>query len=352
MATMKLLGGLCVAASASACMAEAPAELSQIVLEARPAPDCDVWGCGTNSAYFEDKGFYRLHLDGTPNEQGFAATNFRKGPTKYRAWDVVGGRMIVSSPEGSGPADIADYGLVGASFDVTLDGENRYVVTFVDFDMTETWAKQRGSGQKVYTYQLLYTDHPDWKEPTMAGESQNVCPRAPSAADALGMNVHNVLFFEGENIDAVTKTVIEIDRNFVNIGCAGSALAKMHLTSHTDISARQDFETTLEERQTMLKMLVGDYCGNGNAHTIGGQPLSWADDKDWMNLPNAPSYLEAMWTPQGAKCLNKTRLEVNPPPAGVDAPIAEDCMKELSGCSDGNPSDPPAPFHLISSNPL
>jgi hypothetical protein len=182
----------------------------------------------------------------------------------------------------------------------------------------------------------------------------------PDSLTMLGALSFHTLLFEGDRIHAAKKLDTGVDPSWVNLGCAGSALAKMALTGHTEASANAStFVTTLSERQAMLKMLTADYCGDGKPFTVGGQPLNWRDDHDSMQLaaliatPPQPLVLESRWTEDGAACLEKPRVDVHWTPAGdkefgdnVYAQIQRHCSPRLlPHCADG--SFDTAGYHLL-----
>src|SRR5262249_19002697 len=143
---------------------------------------------------------------------------------------------------------------------------------------------------------------------------------------------HAVLF-EGDRIDAQRKVVDTVDKNWVNIGCAGSALSKQHLDGHTQgaMDAWVAFTTSLDQRTAHLKMLSADYCGAGVPLTIAGQPLRYADDHGWMTYPAGSAALEARWNRDGASCLDVPRIKANSSPEAIaafpniDAAIQDAC---------------------------
>jgi hypothetical protein len=94
-------------------------------------------------------------------------------------------------------------------------------------------------------------------------------------------------------------------RGWINIACAGTALAKLFLVRHTEAS--QEVRTTRAERQAMLKMFTADVCGDGTSFTVHGQPLFWADVKGITRFPDAPASIEAVWSAKGAVCLERPR---------------------------------------------
>jgi hypothetical protein len=123
------------------------------------------------------------------------------------------------------------------------------------------------------------------------------------------MDAYQSVVFEGDRIDAKTKRVIGVDTAWFNIGCTGSALAKMFLIGHTHASQVYGFSTTTLERQAALKMFTADFCGGGVPFTVVGTPLEWIDDHYWMKYTAQSPTLEARWTDAGASCLSKPRID-------------------------------------------
>jgi len=168
-----------------------------------------------------------------------------------------------------------------------------------------------GAAEKVPVYQMTYTNA---KQPV----PQPLCAGGENEA----------ITFSGDRYDAATKTIIatgDETRGWINIACQGTALAKMFLNRHTEVSQR--VATTRAERQAVLKMLTGDVCGDGTAFTVAGQPLLWKDQKNVTTFMAAPASIEAVWSDTGAVCLNEPRRPE------FAAEIAAHCGR-LPRCSD------------------
>src|SRR5262249_28907117 len=98
------------------------------------------------------------------------------------------------------------------------------------------------------------------------------------------------VIFRGDRYRERTKEVIVPPATdpWFNVACAGTSVAKMHLMRHTDASNPSGlYNTTRVQRQALLKMLAGDYCGKGKPFTVDGHPLLYSYDKSWE--------LEADW---------------------------------------------------------
>jgi hypothetical protein len=233
------------------------------------------------------KSFHELNLNGVPNAAGFAVTGIRRGTTLYEL--EVSGSSVTAHPR-SGVGDrLTGPALVGLVIDLRDPAGKRYALRFAASGTTTFWA---GSSTIVPTYALTYTT--------------TTTDRAPRPLCTVGVN--QAILFEGDRYDAARKTVIATgaaSRGWINIACAGTALAKLFLVRHT--GASQEVRTTRAERQAMLKMFTADVCGNGTSFTVHGQPLFWADAKGITRFPDAPRSLEAVWNEKGAVCLEEPR---------------------------------------------
>jgi hypothetical protein len=128
----------------------------------------------------------------------------------------------------------------------------------------------------------------------------------------------SALAFEGDHFDPNTKEVSRGQKGWFNLSCAGTAAAKMHLLRHTEagsIKSRPPLrKTTFPQRTAMLRMLTADYCSNGSAFTVNGQPLLYGDVRKWypsspFTSPTDPRVrsFEGAWGPKGLLCLNEPR---------------------------------------------
>jgi hypothetical protein len=262
------------------------------------------------------RSFHELNLHGLANAAGFAVTGVRKGSIPYEL-HVNGSTLtalarVVTAPRLSGAA------LVGLVIDLRDDGGDRYALHFAAAGATSYWA---GPPESVPIYSLTYTG---------AGK------QTPQPLCTAGLN--EAILFAGDRYDAARKTVTTgpATHGWVNIACAGTALAKLFLVRHTEAS--QQVQTTRAERQAMLKMFTADVCGDGTAFTVHGQPLFWADAKGITRFPDAPASLEAVWNEHGAVCMNQPR---RPELAGA---IAAQCGP-LPRCT------PQSVGHVASANP-
>jgi Alpha-L-arabinofuranosidase B (ABFB) domain/ADYC domain len=143
------------------------------------------------------------------------------------------------------------------------------------------------------------------------------------------------IIFAGDHYDHDTLQIEEEPMGgyphgtgWFNIACPGTGPSKMHRLRHTLASAQiaPQYATALGQRQALLRMFAADYCGAGVAHaTVGGEQVNftvdgqrlkykfdqaWLFDGDWA-LPADfdGDDVEAIWGPDGARCLVTPRRE-------------------------------------------
>ena len=318
------------------------------------AGGCDEWGCGMNSPVIDGiHGFHDLNVNGIPNNLGYMILDATRSPyASHYSIAVKDGEFVLTRQGGStiDPATIKGLDVVKTDITIGLGGSPAYVMHIVDAaDDVAYWAKT-SSTNTVMAYAITYSDV---RSPA---ESQNICHHPPKKVEwQSGMKPEFTVVFEGERIDAGAKTIdARLDPSWFNLGCAQSTLAKLDLTGHTQAAKVAGFSTTIKERQTMLKMLSGDYCGFGVPFTVAGQPLEWGDDRGTLTIPQ-PAVVEAYWTPDGATCLNTARVSAHGTalgtatfPGGVESYIKASCPdgKMPRSC----PATASPPVHLTSAN--
>ena len=236
---------------------------------------------------------------------------------------VENGEFVLKGDTGELRKELVEGALIFV--DNIYGGE--YVIRIDGTELTPYWAK---TDAEMRTYQLMWSDV---DEGEIVNEWTNVCTNPhESKIDTRAMKAYTALVFEGDRVDGKAKTVGEPDLNYFNIGCAGHALAKMALTGHSYPGQKAGFVTTPEQRQTFLKMITADYCGDGTPFTVPGTHLDWMADQEWLPYSFKDNHLEARWTKDGATCLDTFRLVANNNetgggefPAGVKAAVDAHC---------------------------
>ena len=294
-----------------------PGELAQV----DQALGCsDIW-CGMNSSKLGAIYTHQFRLDGKPSEDGFFITKAVKGSKTYEL-DVQHGTFVFHGESGT----LTDGAVVGAMIAIKHVDGSEYLIRIDSSERTPYWVN---ADAEVWTYELSWS----LLQGGLPKIWQNVCTNPPGkTVDTPTMNGNSAVVFEGDHVDGATKTV-SADPNIFNIGCAGHALAKMALTGHSGAGVKAaGITTTVEQRQTFLKMVTAVYCGDGTPFTVPGTKLDWSSDQGWLPYYYREGSLEARWTANGPSCIDTLRLEKGDPtgggvfPDGVEAAILEHCQ--------------------------
>ncbi|PCC70240.1 ADYC domain-containing protein [Nannocystis exedens] len=265
-------------------------------IEMRPY-HCPIWQCGFNSAQVNGRSIRELNLDGQPNDDGVRLVGFVAPaglPGKYRL-DFDGDELIARNAAGS---VLRGDQLIGATILVKKPGllSLPLPITILDYQEIDGWAAGAG---KVPAYAMLYLDLD-----SLFGV-RNVC-----AGDLLDVFATAATVIGGETYDLDAKTVEPGRDRWLTIACAGSAAAKMRLMNygpHGDFDG-EGHPATVEQRQATLKMITADYCGGGDSYTRNQVALQWKNSGGTVVSPGPWGRPEAIWGPDGALCLDATRL--------------------------------------------
>jgi hypothetical protein len=302
---MRRLGLVCVVLAACTTV-----EMSTV--EQEVGGPCPPWGCA-NSPEVMHYGMHEANLFGKRDHNGLSLQ--RGGPNKRaQIWSAAGvpydlyiekNRFIGVSHDGQ--STLHGQALLLAELHVVRKGQPFYNITIRRVREIKFLV---GKPDPIEVYSLT------WHYPgTGLNASKGVCNGPPSSqtrkdrGEMLDMLHDETLIFAGDRIDSTAMTLNrDPDFDWFNFGCAGHTLAKLHLTRNTITSQPED---DWAGRQATLKMLVGDYCGNGTPITESGTPLRW--QSELMPYFPTPGSIEARWDEFGAKCLSKPRLGESSP---------------------------------------
>ena len=283
---------------------------------------CPRWGCGENSPVMGPYSFWEGNLLGVPDPTThitFLDFRMAAAPNIAYAPTLVNGSQLVATRKTWPYTQLQGAALEGGYFRIgTPSGEFKIFISKVNVKATSNVKFWVGNPDRIETYELNYTgpgitqdqlcDNPPGRD---AGEAPGHIYTAPLEA----------VLFTGDRYDAerkrVTATTYAATNGWMTIACAGSALAKLHFNRHTTAGSDSTHQTTLLERQTLMKMYVSDVCGDGNAWTVKGTKLHWQNTYQWVKLDHMEWGFESRWGPYGAICMDTHRLGdtyVNPPP--------------------------------------
>lgn len=316
------------------CVADPPAlGETESSLKIAPGDGCTAWECGSNSPIIAAVDFWDLPESlNVPNSRGYKVTWFGyRNKTTFIPFvaDVINGELNVSY----GGSTSTDPALLSKMvWRIVNPADNKTYELVVEGVTTTPWWAPAGMEfgsptPPAKAYYLGWRDYlADWEtspDPVIKKYGPPVTPICGKNPEGTGMQDFTAVLFDGDWIDADNIKVLGEKTNWFNIGCAGHALAKQHLTGMTKASAYRLFRTspTINQRTASLKMITGDYCGLGHPFTFAGQPLRWyipdltgvtpfryKSIKTSIPLGQV-QVLEARWTQNGATCLNTPRVD-------------------------------------------
>ena len=280
--------------------------------------DCPTWGCTGNSPTVGPYAFHDLYLDGRPNSAGIRVDRVHlanNGP-QVRVSFGKGSQIVAedfSNNQYSGTQ------LDGLTFTLSAPGGHYLMiinrVTPQASSPTRMWL---GPPERVETYEVLWADY------NLPTRTHPVCANPPGHEVAPGggnawPNAFEAIFFTGDQYDGEKKVIVaegfENTEGLLNMACAGSALGKAFLTGNTLASFELGAPPpgapppTLAEKQAVLKMYVGDFCGEGLTFTQPGTPLHWEDRAGRLELDGTEIGFESFWNEEGATCLTTHRID-------------------------------------------
>jgi len=302
------LTGLCL--SASGCIEEMPGD-EAVELRDGGSTTCPVWRCGFNAAEVNGRAIRELNLDGLANADGMRIVGFVAplGLLQLQQFKlgVEKGELVARSPLGT---TLRGSQLVGATILVAQTGSLLPLpISVLGHQKIDSWAK---GAPKVSTYTMVY---PDLQ--ALLG-MRNVCN-----GDLLDTLTSAVTVLGGETYDLETKTIQADKPRWLTLACAGSAAAKLQLMNY---GPQSDFDgaghpASLAQRQATLRMITADYCGTGHSYTANGTALHWENAGGTVVTPGELGAVEAVWTADGALCLETPRL--GDPEVACDLPACD-----------------------------
>jgi hypothetical protein len=260
-----------------------------------------------NSPEVARYGMHDANLFGVPDDNGIHLETGKSG--RAVIWSDAGDAYDLHVENDRlfgvrGATTLKNHGLKGAYMIVWKDGTPIYKIRI---EAPPRLIPMAQDNEQVEVYKMKW--HPlagDWRP---AQELCNV-PVYPLRKDDMdGMESEEVLVVVGDRIRRHEKTMStdeEWDRDWFNFGCAGRTIAKLKLTRNT---TKSQLTPSHPRRQATLKMLAGDYIGDGRPYTVTGAPILWNDNSYIHYAGYTPTEIESRWTANGAMCINGLRLQ-------------------------------------------
>lgn len=261
---------------------------------------CSGWDCGYNAAEVNGRSLAELNLSGVKNSSGVKYVGLQSPLGLSPGWTLTaeGGELVAvkGGDERRGDALVGFKLLLEMKLLGLLPLTVPVIIT--EYHEAEPWAL---GGAPLPAYTLVYAD---LNNPLVL---RGVCND-----ELLDPLVSTVTVLYGERYDEASKTVLADQDGWLNIACAGSALAKLKMMNY---GPQADFDglgnpATPAQRQATLKMITADYCGTGEPFTENGTPLIWENASGTIEPSPlwTPGEVEAVWTDAGALCLDTPRL--------------------------------------------
>lgn len=311
---------VCVVTGLGGCVAEVGEETSAT----EQFQKCPEWGCGENSPLAGPFKLRELNFRDPTVDNGKKVRmyGFQKPDTSgvVHTYDVdIVKDQVKALYPGTSVVALEHAALVGGWFLLWHDAEGAYPagpirVKIGSIDNQAFW--QPPSTVYVETYELMYNgvDTPPAEfvalcNRPLPGTGVRSTARDP-AEDRIWKNRYNAIIFTGDRYsETYTVATGTVATGWMNIACAGSVTAKLHLNRHTEASQVPGYTVNgVNARQAMLKLYAGDFCGSGNAYTRKGTPFHWNSNTGLNSGAGNNTAFESMWDAGGAMCMTTHRL--------------------------------------------
>jgi hypothetical protein len=310
------------------------------------------WYLCSNSPEIGHEGVWEANLWGVPDINGVSIKTGKGGGAVIIKGNVPY-QLYVQNGQIRGVRNsfvISGKNLVGARIPLLKYGVPFYDITISDVRPAGI-SFTAGNPDPIETYVLNYV--PPGAPPSSGKpfcNEQLVYTSDAKTFELYGMLNNELVVYEGDRFDTALKTMsTSADNTWFNFGCAGHALAKLYITRNTVNSQPQPDWAV---RQSVFKMLVGDYCGarnnRGETFTLTGEPIAWkgglqADFPIEATLTTNEPPLDARWDEAGATCLYEPRMQISSnPEAPTLFPNARkqiiDACPTIPICTDTDPN--------------
>jgi hypothetical protein len=293
-------------------------------LVAENESDCPRTQCGLNGIWLgQGVQFRTLHLTpGVPNSAGLSILGFEDRHHHPMTPDVDRD-VLLGRPAGGGPPAQGECVSGGAAN--CLTGAELLLGSFNDKNRDRLTPQYRLKIQHV-GHRQFWTQCNDCTDrestPTYQftaiklDDSCEVEICKPGLADGFdGTLTGEAVIFRGDYYDELTHSVLTTGaQDEFNIACLGSTISKLHLLRHTTASLSATNTTTIDQRQTLLRLFTADYCGNGHGFTEDGLPIRLGINNAHYDLIQSSHYIasdaasvDALWSNGHATCLGTPR---------------------------------------------
>jgi hypothetical protein len=307
--------------------------------------ECPPSGCGLNGSWLgAGFRFRELRTDGKCSNLGLhlGAFSLNNEPLSFQiVGDEVQGitpkQEVLKGAQLKGAKLIIEHynprilrdGNITLTCDMRIERREKpdetYVMTFENITPQAPWAECVGAcspSKQITLYEFSVVNPEDQC-------NVELCQPGLNDDNTSGMK-GTAAIFTGDVYDDKTYAVRDVtapqdpDHAVFNVACLGTAVSKMHMFGHTAV-ASTSVTTTIPERQALLRLLTGDYCGVGKPFTVDGVPIRIdfanpklkpsASSQYAITTDPASTQVDARWDQNGAVCVGTPRLSVETDPS-------------------------------------
>ncbi|MEO7731669.1 MAG: ADYC domain-containing protein [Kofleriaceae bacterium] len=288
--------------------------------------ECSTTHCGTNGIWLgEGVEFRELYEQfGQENSAGLAIVGFHDASQRPLVLQVRGDTLIgILDDKTSLTTDAQLRDAVIELAYARTPGSVAYHLKIDSVQPTRFWTTCAGCEEQTFSRYHFSARRADGDQCPL-----QVCAPGLDKDDPDGFQGAAVIFRGDSYGDHHTVASSTDTSAAFNIACMGTAIAKLELFRHTEpSSARKPPTRTMPalepltrplERQSMLRLLTADYCGDGGAFTTDDLPLRIGINNKSFDLTASSSYIikqpldphqiDAFWGADGATCIEKPRL--------------------------------------------
>lgn len=281
------------------CLASCASEdFSTISFEA----NCPEEKCGSNSTVIDGVYFWEAKLN--VMSQNVILLGFENLPAGAVKLDVDRDRLVAVNAAGQPMSESIEHSRL--RFGVN---NQTYLVEIARVNH-EVHYLANDNHELIETYRMVYHS-------LITDDYKPLCEtKVEGQVDA----IEDAIVFEGDRYDPDTRNVIHgaDTKGWFNIACLDGAPAKTHRLRATMATTPPAPKIDTGRFQAAFSMWSADYCGDGTAYTVPGEPLLVKDRADsispswsWGPKTKQPSSYEAVWGPNGAVCLDTPRRADN-----------------------------------------
>jgi len=198
------------------------------------------------------------------------------GTVEAQNIEVVGTQFQVTV---AGDQILSQENLIGATLSGADDEGNPLLFRI---DSVEIDPKDKSGEVVLYTFMVRDSESGAWR---------NMCRPDPD-----GLSRGFPMRIPGKEDGSYTLT------------CTSGAVGKCIRMGYKPWATDDNGNTLREHHQACVRMIRADYCGTGESHTRNGTVINIFDKLGIQEADPEPAVFEAGWGPDGAVCVNKTRV--------------------------------------------